>query len=214
MSSTLFNPNTFSGLGWDYKRYYEWNTGKQRSLSGKRSTIDYMIYPLVHYEWMYNILHDDVSPSELQAVMGLFNSVAGQYDTFLMTDPDFNTISAANATKFGTSDGTTTTAYQLTALYAPTSGSFAGIGASEIIQNLNGVPVLYDQTNATVILSSHYTIGPTGLVTFTTPTTSGHAILWSGSWFYRVSFEDDSLDPTEFMHQWWDLKLKVMSIIL
>jgi hypothetical protein len=215
MSSTIFSPNAFSGLGWNYRRYYEWNTGVQVSLSGKRSTIDYMMFPLVHFEYEYNIIHDDTSPSELQALMGVFNSVAGRFDTFLMTDPDFNTIPAASPTPFAISTGLTSTQYQLTALYAPTTGGFAGVGAPEIIQNLNGTPVLYDQTSATVITSSHYTIGPTGLVTFTTPTTAGHAILWSGSWWYRVEFDDDTLaDTTEFMHQWWTTKIKLTSVIL
>jgi hypothetical protein len=215
VSAVSFNANLFTGLGFNYKRNYEWRTAFQQALSGKRSTLSYMAYPLVHFEFEYNILHDDVTPSELQTLQGILNLLRGRYDTCLMTDPDFNTISVAQAPTlgvFGNSTGLTTTQYQLIALYAPSSGAYSGIGASEIIQNLNGTPVLYD--NGTAISGSHYTIGPTGIVQFSTSPTSGHTLSWSGQFYYRVGFDEDTLEMTKFMNQWWTTKIKMTSMIL
>jgi hypothetical protein len=136
--SYQFNANQFSGLGFNYKRYYEWNTMFQRAVSNKRSSLVLAQYPLIHVEFEYNILHDDVVPSEVQTLMGLFNNLRGRYDTLLMTDPDFNTVTSM---QFATGDGGTQS-FQLTATYAPTTGAYAGVGAAEIVQNLNGTPTI------------------------------------------------------------------------
>ena len=91
----------------------------------------------------------------------------GRYDTFLHTDPDFNTISVAAAPVlgvFGTGTGSQLV-FQLVATYQQSGGP----GQAEIIQNLNGTPILYD--NGTTISAANYTIGATGIVTFG----AGHA---------------------------------------
>ena len=196
----------------DVVRTYRWKTGYQEALSGKQSTILYQAYPLTHFELKYELLRDFGSlPSEIRTVVGVHNSMKGRYDTFLYTDVDFNSVTAQ---QFAVADGTLGP-FQLTALYAPTSGSYSGIGASEIIQNLNGTPTLYD--NGSLITSSNYTIGVTGLVTFGSghAPTSGHALTWTGSFYYRCRFDDDEIDWTKFMdHRWSVKKIAFTSAIL
>jgi hypothetical protein len=133
MSSFVYP--VLSGLTFDVARQYVWNTGVSRAMSGKRSTIAYMQYPLVHFELSYSILRDDLTPSDLKSVMGLLNADKGQYDTFLFSDPDFNTV--ANMT-FGVTDGVTLT-YQITALYENPGGP----GQAELIQNFQATPSVY-----------------------------------------------------------------------
>ena len=105
--------------------------------------------------------------------------------------------------------------FQITALYAPTSGSYSGIGSSEIVQNLNGTPTLQD--NGTLISAANYTIGATGLVTFGAGhfPTSGHLLTWTGSFYYRCRFDEDEIDWTKFMdHRWSAKKVAFTSCIL
>lgn len=129
MSSLLFP--TLPGLTFDVVRTPMWHTERQQSLSGKRSTLAYMQYPLIHFELSFSVLRDDVSTSEVQQIVGLFNALQGGYDTFLFTDPDFNSVALM---PFAVMDGVTPT-YQTTAQYGA-----GGYGYGEIIQNFNGVP--------------------------------------------------------------------------
>lgn len=215
--SSLVYP-TLAGLGFDVIRSYVWKTGYQEALSGKQSTIAYRQYPLVHYELTYNVLRDvgaagygSSTTSEIQQLAGLHNQLQGRWDTFLFTDPDFNTITSANAAQygvFGTSTGSTATTYQLVATYQNTGGP----GNDELVQNLNGTPVLYD--NGTIITSSHYSIGATGIVTFSTSPTSGHTLTWSGSWYYRCRFDEDALTYKKFMSKLYSVDVKFTSVKL
>jgi len=194
MTSFVY-PANILGLAFGVVRTPIWNTGEQVALSRKRSTIAYMAYPAIHFELEYELLRDDLTTSDLKAIVGLFNACQGKAGTFLFTDPDFNTFSSSNQQSFGTGDGTTTI-FQLVAQYQNAGGP----GYSELIQNLNGTPVLYN--NGTII-GSGYVIGPTGIVTFSTAPLAGHALTWSGSFYYRCAFDEDKLDLSKFLNQWW-----------
>ncbi len=198
---TSFVYPSLPGLTYDVTRTPMWHTEKQVALSGKRSTLAYMQYPLIHFELIYSLLRDDITTSDLKALVGLFNACQGSFDTFLFTDPDFNTFTSTNQQQFGVGDGTAGP-FQLVA-YFQNSG---GPGYGEIIQNLHGTPVLYD--NASIITSSNYSIGATGLVTFGAGhfPVAGHTLTWSGSFYYRCAFDEDTLQLTKFMSQWWAVK--------
>lgn len=197
MTSSVFP--ALQGLTYDVIRYPQWHTEVQTALSGKRSTLAYQIYPLIHFELMFSILRDDIATSDAKALVGLFNACQGSYGTFLFTDPDFNTFTSGNAQTFGTVTSGVFT-YQLQATYQNSGGP----GYPELIQNLNGTPVLY--ANGTIISSANYSIGPTGVVTFTTLPTVGYTLTWSGAFYYRCAFDEDKIDMTKFMYQWWSVK--------
>lgn len=237
MSSYLF-PYSLPGIQFNYTRKYLWNTGVQQALSGKQSTIVYQQYPLVNFEYSFEFLMDSGSTSsvwtadsivtadttltadagsstaaDLSALVGLINAVRGRGDTFLHTDPDFNTISPAQAAQFGafgTGDGETLS-FQLIALYQNAGGP----GVAEIIQNLNGTPILY--SNGTGINPSVYSIGATGIVTFISghAPASGAALTWSGSWYYRCRFDADDYDfKKKYMGIWTLDKINFTSVLL
>lgn len=210
MSSLLYP--ALPGLTFDVKRSYVWKSGIQEAASGKMSAISYQQYPRVSYELVYSVLRRNVSPDEFQSLIGLYNQMQGRFDTFLFTDPDFNTISPAQAAqygRFGTGDGTTLT-FQLLA----TLQNSGGPGGAEIIQNLNGTPILYD--NGSTISSANYTIGATGGVTFGAghAPAAGHALTWSGSWYYRCRFDEDAIVWTKFMANYWKVVTKFASVKL
>lgn len=192
--SSLIYP-VLIGATFDVVRSPKWNTNVQKAMSGKRSTIARQFYPRMHFELNYDILRDNVTPSDLKALVGLFNQLSGAYDTFLFTDPDFNTVTSA---PFGVGDGTTTV-FQLTAFYTNSGGE----GWYELTQALNGTPSVYING---VLQVSGYSIGSTGVVTFTTAPGAGTVLTWTGSFYYRCSFADDELDLNKFTNQWWDAK--------
>lgn len=194
MTSFVYpGPSLLPGLTWNRERTYLWATEIQEATSGKESRLRYRQYPRVRFQLKYDLLRDNLTPSEAKRLVGLFNALAGAYDTCLFTDPDFNSVTAES---FGTGNGSTT-AFQLVARYQVSGGP----GTPELIQNFNGAPSLFD--NGSPISGGSYTLGPTGIVTFGTPPVSGHALTWTGSFYYRVRFQEDELPLTQFMQSWW-----------
>jgi hypothetical protein len=131
----LVYPANLPGLLPDVTRTPMFNTGVQAAITGKESRIAYQQYPRIKFELQYELLRDYVTPSDLKALTGLFMACHGKYDTFLFSDPTFNTVASM---QFATTDGVTS-AYPITATYQNT----AGPGGAELIQNFNGVPVVY-----------------------------------------------------------------------
>jgi uncharacterized protein (TIGR02217 family) len=194
MSSFVYpGPSVLPGLSWNRERSYLWATEIQEAVSGKETRLQYRQYPRVRFQLKYELLRDNLTPSEAKRLVGLFNALAGSFDTCLFLDPDFSSVTAES---FGTGDGTTT-AFQLVARYQVSGGP----GTPEIIQNLNGAPSIYDDGG--LVSGGSYTLGATGIVTFNTPPVSGHALTWTGAFHYRVRFMDDDLPLTQFMQSWW-----------
>src|SRR5256885_972617 len=116
--SSLVYPANLPGLTFGNTRSPVFNTGIQRALTGKESRIAYQLYPLFTFELQYELLRDYTTPSDLKALVGLFMACYGKFDTFLFSDPAFNTVAAM---QFAVADGTTTT-YQITATYKNSGG--------------------------------------------------------------------------------------------
>lgn len=135
MSSFLFP--TLPGIsGVDVTRNYVWKTAVQEAISGKTTAVSLRAYPLVHYELVANLLRNDQTPSELLQVQGLYNAVKGRGDTFLYSDPEFNTVSLM---PFALTAGGAGAIYPTTATWQNASGP----GGAELIQNFNGTPTYY-----------------------------------------------------------------------
>jgi hypothetical protein len=196
--SSLIYPNNLPGLMFDNGKTPIWKNARQQSLSGKESRLAYMQYPLYRFELQYEFLRDNVSPSEFRALAGLYNAVGGDFDTFLYTDPSFNAVTTEN---FGTGDGATV-GFQLTAKWQ----NVGGPGASDLIQNLNGSPLIYKNAVLQTGGGVNYTLGPTGFVTFTSAPAAAAALTWTGSFYYRCRFEQGELALSQFMANFWKTK--------
>lgn len=202
------------GLTLEQVRKYEWKTLISEADSGVMTTVSRRVYPVIHWEHTYEVLRRYTASDELQQIVGLYNSLKGQFDTFLFTDPEFNTITpGAQATQygiFGIGDGSTLGPFQLVSTFQVSGGP----GAPEIIQNFNGTPILYD--NGSTISAANYSIGSTGIVTFGVghAPVSGHTLTWSGSWYYRCRFEEDAIVWSKFMNQLWKAAVKFRSVKL
>lgn len=195
--SNLIYPANLPGLKFDNTRSPVFNTGVQAALSGKESRIAYQQYPLMEFEMQYELLRDYTVPSDLKALTGLFIACQGKYDTFLFSDPAFNTVSAF---QFGTGDGVTT-AFQITAAYQNTGGP----GGVELIQNFNGTPFIF-KSGTLQVNPTNYTLGATGIVTFVSAPAAAAPLTWSGAFLYRCRFDDDSFTVTQFLSNFWENK--------
>jgi len=196
MSSAIFP--VLPGLQFDVVKQPMFNTKIQRSVNGKEYRAAFMQYPLYTFTFAYDLLRTAASFSELQELVGFFNARQGSYDNFLFLDPVDSTVSSQ---QFGTGDGNTTT-FQLARTYG-----YAGFTADDVVQN-PGTNAVYDNGNAVTYGAGagNYTMGSTGIVTFGTAPVAGHTLTWTGSFYYRCRFVEDTLDFNNFMSGMWDLK--------
>lgn len=196
MSNAVFP--VLAGLDWNVVKTPVWKTKIQEAISGKELRAAFMSYPLWKFSLSYTVLRADSVNAELQSLMGFFLARQGMFDSFLYTDPTDKSVIGQN---FGTGDGTTT-AFQL----VRSLGAF-----SEPIQNVNGAPTIYVNGTATTA----FTLGSTGIVTFTTAPAAATALTWTGNFYFRCRFLQDSSDFDNFMNNLWALKkLEFQSIKL
>ena len=71
---------------------------------------------------------------------------------------------------------------------------------------LGSIPTSYIPTTSAAVTLTDYTISGSGLVTFTNAPLTGAVLTWTGAYFWRVRFKQDSLDMTQFAQNFWDLK--------
>jgi uncharacterized protein (TIGR02217 family) len=107
MSTTVLP--SLAGLGWGIQRTPVFNTVVQQAISGKETRISLYSYPRWKWELSYNILRSAAAYTELQQLAGFFNTLLGQFDTFLYQDADDNSVTGQG---IGTGNGSTSE-YQL-----------------------------------------------------------------------------------------------------
>jgi len=86
---------------------------------------------------------------------------------------------------------------------APLGGQTVADGGA-VWSNQGAAFVLY--VNGVAQAPSAYTLGATGLVTFVATPSMGAAIAWTGDFYTRVRFAQDSIDFEEFYYQFWQAK--------
>lgn len=97
----------------------------------------------------------------------------------------------------GPSDGTGTQSYSGNG----TSGHYAWGVQLEV--KSNATPTRYIPTTSAAVVVTDYSVNSTGLLTFAPAPGYGAQILWSGSYYWRYRFEQDSLSLDEFMRNFW-----------
>ena len=169
----------------------EFSTVIQEAVSGQEQRIRVWAKCRARYDIAYSVMHSDDPVGSYKAVLALFYGHSGRLKPFRFKDwGDFQ----ANDAAFGTGDGSDTT-FQLSKTYDPSlillgvAGSFT---YTREIYLLATAPVI-KVNGVTQTLTTHYTIGETGLVTFVTPPPSGHAVTWTGEFDIPVRFDIDYL---------------------
>lgn len=214
MSNVLFTPPPF--LAWSVFKIPQLNTIVQTATSGKTTRAQLWSNPVWTFKLTWDAIKDlNATPADIDLLMDFFLSRAGSFDTFLFTDPSDFTVTTQN---FGTGDGSTTS-FQLTRNLAT--------GFAESIQNVNGSPSIFISGALQTGPSSHpfdsspfdpnvfdtgaalapaYTIGPTGIITFTVAPIPNAALTWTGSFYYRVRFKNDLQEFEQFVSNFWSAK--------
>ena len=170
------------------------NTLIQTSAAGLEVRIARWTQPRYRWTISYGYLNHDpaVATADLQTLYGFYESMHGSYSSFLYEDP---TDYVAAVSNFGIGDGVTTK-FRL----ARTMG-----GASHLVYAHKTSPAPKIYLNAVEQSSGVYSI-TNGLVTFNAAPSNGVALTADFQFYYRVRFQDDSLEFTNECGPYWTVK--------
>lgn len=202
MSNAIFpSPAALPGSAFPQLKTPIFSTIQQRAASLREVRVSLAAAPLYRYTLTYSVLRSSAAFLELQNIMDFYLARGGAFDNFLFDDRDDD---AVTDWQFGTGDG-------VSASFQLARGIKTG-GFAEPVANVNAVANVKD--NGSVIPAGagagKYTINSTGLVTFGTVPTAGHALTWTGTYYVRCRFEADEADFNKFMTQLWDLQKVVL----
>jgi uncharacterized protein (TIGR02217 family) len=188
MSNAIFP--ALPGLKWGRSKTPVWSTRIQTAESGREWRAARYSYPVWRFKLNYEFLRAG-SQQELQSLVGFFNARQGSYDSFLYDDPRDNT---ATAQTFGTGDGSSRV-FQL----VRTLGDFV-----EPVKALQAPPSIF---NNGVLQSSGVSVDlANAIVTFAVAPAAGHTLAWTGLFYFRCRFLQDSIDFEEFLKDLWQAK--------
>jgi uncharacterized protein (TIGR02217 family) len=190
MSNAIFPQ--FSGLKMERTKTPEWKTAIHQSVNGKESRAAFMSYPLWNFQLSYEVLRSDMAYNEINQLISFFNERQGSYDTFLYNDPYDNAVTNQ---VFGVGNGSALSFQLVRNQY----------NYIEPIQNVQGTPTI-KKNGTTLIVASDYTISSIGVVTFTVAPLLGDVLTWTGQFYFRVRFTEDTQDYDQFMYNLWEMK--------
>lgn len=187
-----------SGLDIKVGKAPEFSTLAKRSVSGREVRVGLRRYPLWTFGLSYNVLRGNGfdGAHDLETLLGFFLDRNGSYDSFLFLDPS---DSVASDMAFGQGDGVTTD-FQLTRALG-----YAGHTFVEPVENPATVSAIKVDGVAQVV-TTDYTVGATGIISFVTAPGDGEPLTWSGTWRYRVRFVRDVAQYDQFLRDLWELK--------
>lgn len=183
------------GLKWGTVKTPMWSTGIQKTASGRELRAAFYSYPLYKISLSYEVLRSNAL-AELQAMVGFFNARQGSFESFLYLDPEDNAVLSQ---PFGVGVAGQTQ-YQLVRAYG---GYVEPVQAPQLAVHGGTDPVVMVND---VVQTAGVTVAEDGLVTFSTAPATGAVLSWSGGYYWRCRFAQDSADFERFLHQLWALK--------
>jgi uncharacterized protein (TIGR02217 family) len=178
---------TLPGLTLESSKTPEFSTQIQRSVNLSELRASFAEAPVYNFKLQYEVLREGTvhgtAYTELRSLMGFFLARYGSWDSFLFTDPNDYGVTSQS---IGTGDSFTTE-FQLIRSF--------GAG-NEPVKNVNSIVSVSVSNTPT----SAYTIS-SGLITFNSPPAANAPIVWSGTYYYRCRFTNDTQEFSQFMRQ-------------
>ena len=155
-------------------------------MSGRRTILPFRSVPRWNWEIPIEFLRSTAwgiaGFAELETLLGFYNAQVMSGMAFIYQDTEDN--AAVNA-PFGVGDGVTTS-FQLVRPYG---------GFSEPVYAPTGTLVI----NVAGVATGAYTLGATGIVTFSVPPAVGASLTWSGPFSWICRFDEDTIEVSRFM---------------
>ncbi|MBF0098361.1 MAG: DUF2460 domain-containing protein [Magnetococcales bacterium] len=185
------------GMSWELKKTPEFRTSIQTAVSGREQRGAFRAYPVWRFTLLFDWLRAGNLPHDYEELQGFFLMHRGSFTSFLFLDP---TDSLCVDMPFGKGNDIQAQ-FQLTRSFGfNTSFTFA-----EPVENLKSVTAI-KLDGQLLSAPGDYTVSGTGLVSFTVPPTSKSIITWSGIFYYRCRFAEDTADFARTLPNLWELR--------
>lgn len=180
-------------MAWDSQKTARWSTKIQKYGSGKRKSLSQWAYP----EWDIECSYTCLNPAEIEQAAGFFNLVRGKFQPFLWKDPeDYKQTKV----RIGTGNGVNTD-FQLLR-------NLANLYVEPVRDVVAGTLVVYAEDSLITV-----TLGADGWITTATPPAEGAVITASFEYYWRVVFDSDELNWTNFWYNYYKLnKITVVTV--
>lgn len=185
-------------IGYDFIRKPVFSTNIMTSVSGRELRARHYAVPRYEFSLQIPVLRE--SKKELQKIENFFLDRFGSFDSFLFKAPLDNEFES----KF-IGDGVTTV-FQL---YKQTDEQKIPITHVEafgkvLMWNANDQKLMWSTDVQTLMWSNdYYQITKDGLVIFSSPPAAGQVINFTGTFYYRCRFAEDSQEFTLFSYKLW-----------
>ena len=178
-------------MAWDSVKRQIWDTKVQTSGNGRRKSLCTQSYPKWEIECSYTCLDD----AQIAQAAGFFGLVRGQFQPFLWFDPEDFQITKG---QIGIGDGVTAD-FQLIRNYG-------GLFVEPIRDIVDGTLTVYADNNVVPV-----TLGKDGLVNFATPPVPGAVLTATFQYYWRVAFQNDTLEWSNFWYGFY--KLNTITVV-
>jgi len=221
---------TLPGLEYPVKRSPLASSLRQKAISGRETFQPRWSAPLYRYEVSFALLRAAESLTEWQLLQGFWNSVMfAPGGVFQFDDPNDDSVTGEPV---AVGDGSTA-AFQLTRslggfadpVLNPTPAP-TGPDAALDYGNCSSAPTVtldYGSCTSPPVAAAEYgfcctlqvfaagllanwTLGAGGIVTITPAPPAGAALVWNGRYTWLCRFDDDTLEFSNFMYLFWELK--------
>ena len=191
MSEAIFP--SFPGLTWDVSKTPEFFSLSKTSPTGVDVSASLGAYPRWHFSLAYEFLKDreDEATNELHRLLGFFLQRHGSVDDFLFLDPTDNAVLTPQI--FGVGDGVTKE-FQL----CRSLGGFA----EPVLGTVSGSEVIYIDGNAR---TGDVSISK-GVAIFQTPPALNQKLSWTGNFYFRCRFKENTMEFKNFAFRLWEAK--------
>lgn len=180
------------GLAWGVVKRPLWKTVVHESASGVEARLAYYTRPRWRWTLTYDLLRQGGAEQEFETLAGFFNLRRGRWDAFLFEDATDNTVTDH---LFGIGDGARTR--------FPVTRTFGGF--TEPVSSVTAFGAITVDGAPASVLSSDVTDGQQD-VTFTTAPAAGASLRWTGTYRWRVRFDQDAADFSTFARAFWELR--------
>jgi uncharacterized protein (TIGR02217 family) len=184
---------TLPGLAFPVGRKPTWRTDKEESFSGIGVRYPTRNVPKWSYELSISALRSSTALPEWQALASFFNALYGANGLFQYNDPMDNAVTSQ---LFGEGDGVTVD-FQLVRTGPPGGGTF-----TEPVYAPSTITAISIGTSP----STAYTLGDTGIITFSSAPANGALLTWSGGYNWLARFDEDVMEFSQFNYNLFELQ--------
>ncbi len=172
------------GVTPDPEKTPSWSTKVLRASAGNERRTAQWPYPIWNFTLRHEVIRDRPNIDEIHGIWELFNTVQGQFGTFLFLDQNDYLVTREG---LGVGDGSNRTWQLNRAIRYWTEPLLCPFG---VLVYVDGASV-------------GFTLGVGGVVTLSAPPASGAVVSWSGGFFYPCRFTQDDLTLKAIAAQLW-----------